>query len=170
MGPIAFAEQLDKVGYYVELGVSEGATVACGGKRPSNPELADGYFFEPTILTGVNNSMRVAREEIFGPVLSVIAFSSDDEAVRLGNDTNYGLAAAVWTKDVQRAHRVAHRLKAGTIWINSYRVLANNVPYGGFGQSGIGRENGIEGLNAYLQTKSIWVELTGETRDPFKLG
>jgi (Z)-2-((N-methylformamido)methylene)-5-hydroxybutyrolactone dehydrogenase len=170
MGPIAFAEQLDKVGYYVELGVSEGATVVCGGRRPSDPELADGYFFEPTILTGVDNSMRVAREEIFGPVLSVITFSSEDEAVQLGNDTNYGLAAAVWTKDVQRAHRIAHRLKAGTIWINSYRVLANNVPYGGFGQSGIGRENGIEGLNAYLQTKSVWVELTGETRDPFKLG
>ena len=170
MGPIAFAEQLDKVSFYVDLGVSEGATVVCGGQRPQDPALADGYFFEPTILTGVDNSMRVAREEIFGPVLSVITFSSEEEAVRLGNDTSYGLAAAVWTKDVQRAHRVAHRLKAGTIWINSYRVLANNVPYGGFGHSGIGRENGIEGLNAYLQTKSIWVELTGETRDPFKLG
>ncbi len=170
MGPIAFAEQLDKVSFYVDLGVSEGATVVCGGQRPADPALADGFFFEPTILTGVNNSMRVAREEIFGPVLSVIPFSSEDEAVRLGNDTSYGLAAAVWTKDVQRAHRIAHRLKAGTIWINSYRVLANNVPYGGFGQSGIGRENGIEGLNAYLQTKSIWVELTGDTRDPFKLG
>ena len=114
--------------------------------------------------------MRVAREEIFGPVLSVITFASEEEAVRLGNDTAYGLAAAVWTKDIQRAHRVAHRLKAGTIWVNSYRVLANNVPYGGFGQSGIGRENGMEGLDAYLQTKSIWVELTGESRDPFKLG
>jgi len=170
MGPIAFAEQLDKVRYYVDLGVGEGATIVCGGQRPQDPELADGYFFEPTILTNVDNSMRVAREEIFGPVLSVITFSSEDEAVRLGNDTSYGLAAAVWTKDVQRAHRIAHRLKAGTIWINSYRVLANNVPYGGFGRSGIGRENGIEGLNAYLQTKSIWVELTGDTRDPFKLG
>ena len=91
--------------------------------------------------------MRVAREEIFGPVLSVITFASEDEAVRLGNDTAYGLAAAVWTKDVQRAHRVAHRLEAGTISVNSYRVLANNVPYGGFGQSGIGRENGIESRN-----------------------
>ena len=170
MGPIAFAEQLDKVRYYVELGVSEGATVVCGGQRPADPALADGYFFEPTILTGVDNSMRVAREEIFGPVLSVLTFATEEEAVQLGNDTTYGLAAAVWTKDVQRAHRIAHRLKAGTIWINSYRVLANNVPYGGFGQSGIGRENGVEGLNAYLQTKSIWVELTGETRDPFKLG
>jgi len=170
MGPIAFAEQLDKVRYYVDLGVSEGATVVCGGQRPADPELADGYFFEPTILSGVDNAMRVAREEIFGPVLSVITFTSEEEALRLANDTTYGLAAAVWTKDIQRAHRVAHRLNAGTIWINSYRVLANNVPYGGFGQSGIGRENGVEGLDAYLQTKSIWVELTGDSRDPFKLG
>lgn len=170
MGPIAFAEQLEKVRYYVDLGVSEGATVVCGGERPQDADLADGYFFQPTILSGVDNSMRVAREEIFGPVLSVITFTSEEEAVQIGNDTTYGLAAAVWTKDVQRAHRVAHRLDAGTIWVNSYRVLANNVPYGGFGQSGIGRENGIEGLDAYLQTKSIWVELTGESRDPFKLG
>lgn len=170
MGPIAFAEQLDKVRSYVDIGIGEGATIACGGARPTSPGLVDGFFFEPTILTGVDNSMRVVREEIFGPVLSVLTFDTEDEAVTIGNDTAYGLAAAVWTTDVQRAHRVAHRLKAGTIWINSYRVLANNVPYGGFGQSGIGRENGIEGLNAYLQTKSVWVELTGETRDPFKLG
>lgn len=170
MGPIAFSEQLDKVQSYVDIGKGEGATVACGGRRPDDASLADGFFFEPTILTGVDNTMRVVREEIFGPVLSVLPFDTEEEAVAIGNDTSYGLAAAVWTKDVQRAHRVAHRLEAGTIWINSYRVLANNVPYGGFGQSGIGRENGIEGLNAYLQTKSVWVELTGETRDPFKLG
>ncbi|WP_200900788.1 aldehyde dehydrogenase [Pseudarthrobacter siccitolerans] len=170
MGPIAFSEQLDKVQYYVNLGVEEGATITSGGRRPETRGLTDGFFFEPTILTGVNNSMRVAREEIFGPVLAVIPFEDEAEAVRLGNDTSYGLAAAVWTKDVQRAHRIAHQLKAGTIWVNSYRVLANNVPYGGFGQSGIGRENGLEGLDAYLQTKSVWVELTGESRDPFKLG
>ncbi|MGE0218808.1 MAG: aldehyde dehydrogenase [Mycolicibacterium sp.] len=170
MGPIAFAEQLDKVRSYLDIGTAEGAEVVCGGRRPDTPELADGFFFEPTILTGVDNSMRVVREEIFGPVLSVLPFDTEEEAVAIGNDTNYGLAAAVWTKDIQRAHRIAHQLKAGTVWINSYRVLANNVPYGGFGQSGIGRENGIEGLEAYLQTKAVWVELTGATRDPFKLG
>lgn len=170
MGPIAFAEQLDKVRDYVAIGVSEGATVVCGGASPDADGLTSGYFYQPTILTGVDNSMRVAREEIFGPVLAVIPFDDEEDAIRLGNDTSYGLAAAVWTKDIQRAHRVAHRLNAGTIWVNSYRVLANNVPYGGFGQSGIGRENGMEGLDAYLQTKSVWVELTGESRDPFKLG
>ncbi|MBB5157259.1 aldehyde dehydrogenase [Saccharopolyspora phatthalungensis] len=170
VGPIAFAEQLDKVCSYVDIARTEGASLVCGGKRPNSANLRDGYFFEPTILTEVHNDMRVAREEIFGPVLSVIPFDTEDEAVRIANDTSYGLAAAVWTRDIQRAHRMAHQIHAGSIWINSYRVLAYNVPYGGFRQSGIGRENGIEGLDAYLQTKSVWVELTGASRDPFKLG
>jgi aldehyde dehydrogenase (NAD+) len=170
MGPIAFAEQLDKVRSYVAVGVEEGATLACGGRAPDAPELQNGYFYEPTVLTGVRNDMRVAREEIFGPVLGVITFKDETEAVRLANDTTYGLAAGIWTRDVQRAHRVAHAVNAGTVWINTYRVLAFNVPYGGFNRSGIGRENGLEGLDSYLQTKSVWIELTGESRDPFKLG
>jgi len=114
--------------------------------------------------------MRVAREEIFGPVLGAISFRDEEEAVRIANDTTFGLAAGIWTRDVQRAHRVAHAVNAGTVWVNTYRVLAYNVPYGGFNQSGIGRENGLEGLDAYLQTKSVWIELTGQSRDPFKLG
>lgn len=170
VGPIAFDQQLDKVLSYVKLGIEEGARVVCGGGRPKSPETANGYFIEPTILDGVNNQMRVAREEIFGPVLSVIGFDDEEEAIRIANDTPYGLAAGIWTRDVQRAHRVAHRVSAGSVWINTYRVLAHNVPYGGFKTSGIGRENGLEGLSAYLQTKSVWVELTGQTRDPFKLG
>ena len=170
MGPIAFAEQLGKVRGYVELGVQEGARLVTGGREPEEPELRDGYFFQPTVLTGVDNGMRIAREEIFGPVLGAIAFRDEDEAIRIANDTTYGLAAGIWTCDVQRAHRVAHAVNAGTVWVNTYRVLAYNVPYGGFNQSGIGRENGLEGLDAYLQTKSVWVELTGQSRDPFKLG
>jgi acyl-CoA reductase-like NAD-dependent aldehyde dehydrogenase len=170
MGPIAFAEQLAKVRGYVELGIEEGAHVVTGGSEPDEPELQDGYFFQPTVLTGVDNGMRVAREEIFGPVLGAISFRDEDEAIRVANDTTYGLAAGIWTRDVQRAHRVAHAVNAGTVWVNTYRVLAYNVPYGGFNQSGIGRENGLEGLDAYLQTKSVWIELTGQSRDPFKLG
>jgi aldehyde dehydrogenase (NAD+) len=170
MGPIAFAEQLVKVRSYVQVGVEEGAELACGGKQPDAEELQNGYFYEPTVLAGVRNDMRIAREEIFGPVLGVITFEDEAEAIRLANDTTYGLAAGIWTRDVQRAHRIAHAVNAGTVWVNTYRVLGFNVPYGGFNQSGIGRENGLEGLDAYLQTKSVWIELTGESRDPFKLG
>jgi aldehyde dehydrogenase (NAD+) len=170
MGPVAFKEQLDKVMGYIRSGKEEGARVAYGGEVPGAPELQDGYFVEPTILTGVSNDMKVAREEIFGPVLSVIPFRDEEEAIRQANDTRYGLAAGVWTKDLQRAHRVAHALKVGTVWVNSYRTVSFNAPFGGYKMSGIGRENGLEVLKEYTNVKSVWVELSGETRDPFKLG
>ena len=170
MGPVAFPEQLDKVLGYVELGVREGATVAAGGGRPTSEETRGGLFVEPTILTNVRNDMRVAQEEIFGPVVCIIPFDTEAEAIELANATEYGLAAGIWTRDVGKAHRVAGRIRAGTIWVNSYRVLSYAVPFGGFGMSGYGRENGAEAIREYTQTKSVWVELSGATRDPFRLG
>jgi acyl-CoA reductase-like NAD-dependent aldehyde dehydrogenase len=168
VGPLAFAEQRDKVLSYISLATDEGATVVCGGGRPGG-ELSTGLFVEPTILDEVRRDSRVAMEEIFGPVLCVFEFADEDEAVALANSTDYGLAAGVWTRDLARAHRTAAALKAGTVWVNSYRVLAHNVPYGGLGKSGIGREFGLESIEEYLETKAVWIELTGETSDPFRL-
>jgi (Z)-2-((N-methylformamido)methylene)-5-hydroxybutyrolactone dehydrogenase len=170
MGPVAFQEHLTRVLDFVSDAKEEGATVVAGGGRPTDPELANGYFVEPTVLTGVSNDMRVAQQEIFGPVASVIPFDTEDEAVALANDVEYGLAAGVWTRDVGRAHRLAARIRAGTVWINAYRTLSFSVPFGGYKMSGFGRENGLEAIREYTQVKSVWVELTGATRDPFRLG
>ncbi|MGH3146989.1 MAG: aldehyde dehydrogenase family protein, partial [Rubrobacter sp.] len=170
MGPVAFKEQLDKVQDYIEAGREEDAELVSGGRRPDTEELRDGYFIEPTIFAQVRNDMRIAREEIFGPVLSVIPFEDEEELVRQANDTEYGLAAGIWTRDIQKAHRVANALRAGTVWVNSYRTLSFNAPFGGYKMSGVGRENGLESIKEYTQVKSVWVELSGQTRDPFTLG
>jgi aldehyde dehydrogenase (NAD+) len=170
MGPVAFKEQLDKVQGYIQVAQEQGAELVAGGRRPDAEELKDGYFIEPTIFTQVRNDMRIAREEVFGPVLSVIPFENEEELIRQANDTDYGLAAGIWTKDIQKAHRVAHALRAGTVWINAYRTLSFNAPFGGYKMSGIGRENGLEAIREYTQVKSVWVELSGQTRDPFTMG
>ncbi|KAA1014638.1 aldehyde dehydrogenase [Pseudonocardia sp. EV170527-09] len=167
MGPVANGPQYEKVLGYLETAKAEGNTVAYGGAAESG---LGGYFVQPTVITGVTPESTVYREEVFGPVLATLRFTDEDEAVTLANDTPYGLAGAVWTKNVHRAHRVAGRIRAGTVWINAYRVVAPSVPFGGFGHSGLGRENGVAAVEEYLENKSVWVELTGGTRDPFTLG
>jgi len=167
MGPLANAPQFNKVLDYVKVALSEGAKVATGGGKC--PRLG-GLFFQPTVLYDVNNGMRIAREEVFGPILSVIRFRHEEEAVSIANDSRFGLAAAVWTKDIHRGHRVAHRLRAGTVWINAYRVVSYAAPFGGYKESGIGRENGTDSILEYTETKSVYVELSGQPRDPFTLG
>jgi aldehyde dehydrogenase (NAD+) len=169
MGPIATEAQHAKIAAMVGEAVDGGARVLVGaGNGVTLPER--GRFAAPTILVDVAPEATIAQEEVFGPVLVVQPFRDEDEAVAIANGTAYGLAAGLWTSDVRRAHRVAGRLRAGTVWVNSYRVLSYAVPFGGFGLSGIGRENGFEAIKGFTETKSIWVELTGATRDPFVLG
>jgi aldehyde dehydrogenase (NAD+) len=167
MGPMSNAAQLATVSGFVDRARSDGAVVVEGGQQDG---ALGGLFYRPTIVSNVTPDMEIAREEIFGPVLAVLTFETEEEAIEIANSTVYGLAAGVWTNDLRRAHRVAHALRAGNVWVNSYRMVAPNVPFGGSGASGWGRESGVDAVHEYTQTKAIWVELAGNTRDPFVLG
>ena len=157
MGPLVSAEQQTRVRGYIAAGEEEGARVAYGG---SSSGEGPGYFVRPTVFTGVSDGMRIMREEIFGPVAMVAPFSDEDEAIARANDTHFGLAAGIWTRDVKRAHRVAAAVTAGTVWVNTYGMFDAAIPYGGFKMSGYGKELGREALEQYLQTKTVWVDLS----------
>jgi acyl-CoA reductase-like NAD-dependent aldehyde dehydrogenase len=158
MGPVVSKSQMETVLSYIESGKQEGARVVAGGGRASVPG-GKGYFVEPTIFEGVTNSMKIAREEIFGPVLSVIPFKSVEEGIAQGNQTGYGLAAAVWTRDVSKALKAAKAIRAGTVWVNAYNLFDAALPFGGFKESGFGREMGSVGLDGYTEVKTVWVDL-----------
>jgi betaine-aldehyde dehydrogenase len=163
MGPQVSEEQLTRIKGYVDIARAEGATVLTGGATPQlDPQFQNGYFFQPTIFSDVDNKMRVAQEEIFGPVSSVITFNDDDELIQKANDTIYGLSAGIWTRDITRAHRFAKAVKAGVVWINTYNMMNAASPFGGYKQSGYGREMGRHALELYTQVKSVWVDLSGK--------
>jgi len=167
MGPLISEQQRDRVMGYVASGLKEGAAVVTGGRIPDSPELKEGFFIEPTIFSGVGNSMKIAQEEIFGPVLSVIKYKTVDEAVAMANDTMYGLGGGVWSRDKEKAMAVARRLRAGTVWINEWHLISEKAPFGGYKQSGIGREFGIEGLREYTETKHLHVDELGSREKKF---
>ena len=167
VGPVTTPPQLEKILGYIDIAKSEGAECLLGGGPPSNPELANGWFVEPTIFSGVRNEMRIAQEEVFGPVLAVIPFDSDEEAIHIANDTNYGLAAGFWTQDMRRILKVSSAIQAGTVWVNTYRTISYMSPLGGYKHSGIGRENGLASIQNYMQTKSVMISTAESVANPF---
>ena len=167
IGPITNQPQLEKVLHYIDVAKGEGATPVLGGGRATRPECGNGWFVEPTIFAGVHNRMRIAQEEVFGPVLAVIPFEDEDEAIAIGNDVVYGLAAGVWTQNMRRALLMADKLQAGTVWINTYRAVSYLSPFGGYKKSGIGRESGQDMIREYLQVKSVWISTATDVPNPF---
>jgi acyl-CoA reductase-like NAD-dependent aldehyde dehydrogenase len=167
IGPVTNKPQLDKILKYIEIATGEGARAVLGGARAVRPECGDGWFVEPTIFEGVNNRMRIAQEEVFGPVLAVIPFEDDDEALAIGNDVVYGLAAGVWTQSMRRALMMAEKLQAGTVWVNTYRAISYLSPFGGYKRSGLGRESGQDMIKEYLQVKSVWISTATDVPNPF---
>jgi acyl-CoA reductase-like NAD-dependent aldehyde dehydrogenase len=161
MGPLVSAAQRERVEAYVARGKEEGARLETGGGRP--PDLERGFYLEPTIFDGVTPDMTIAQEEIFGPVLGVMKYGEEEEAVELANGTAYGLAASVWSRDLRRAQAVARRIRAGTVWVNHHHLLSAAAPHGGYKESGVGRELGLWGLYEYTELKHLFVDETGET-------
>lgn len=168
VGPITTRTQFDKIMAYIEIGRAEGARCILGGSARVDPTSPEAAFVEPTIFDSVSPRMRIAQEEIFGPLLSCIRFRTEEEALEVANGVPYGLAAGVWTANMSRALRMAQRLQAGTVWINTYRAAGFQMPFGGYKQSGYGRENGLDAIDDFLQTKGVWIGL-GETNDPFRM-
>ena len=167
VGPVTTQPQYQKILSYIDVAKNEGAQCVLGGGPADNPELGEGWFVQPTIFAGVTNTMRIAQEEVFGPVLSAIKFKDEDEAVSIANDILYGLAAGVWTQNIKRAITVSDRLQAGTVWVNTYRAVSYMSPFGGYKRSGLGRENGKDAIYEYLQTKSVWISTAEDTPNPF---
>jgi acyl-CoA reductase-like NAD-dependent aldehyde dehydrogenase len=169
VGPVTTLPQYERVLNYIDIAKKEGAKLLMGGGPATRPECGSGWFVEPTIFAGVQNRMRIAQEEVFGPVLSVIKFKDEDEAVAIANDVRFGLSAGVWTSDIGRAIRMSERIKAGTVWVNTYRAVSYMSPFGGYKDSGVGRENGIDAISEYLQVKSVWINAGATTGNPFIL-
>jgi (Z)-2-((N-methylformamido)methylene)-5-hydroxybutyrolactone dehydrogenase len=167
VGPVTTPAQYAKVLDYIGIAQGEGATAVLGGAAASRPECGDGWFVEPTVFTGVDNGMRIAQEEVFGPVLAVIPFRDEDEAVAIANDVRFGLGAGVWTTDIGRAFRMSARIRSGTVWVNTYRAVSYMAPFGGVKDSGLGRENGITAVDAYLEDKTVWVNTGAAVGNPF---
>lgn len=169
IGPITTKSQFDKIMQYIKIAKTEGAECVLGGDQAEGEELKAGLFIKPTIFTEVTNNMRIAREEVFGPVLSVLRFKDEADAIRIANDSTYGLAAGVWTENLSRALRMEKQLQAGTVWINSYRALSYMMPFGGVKSSGIGRENGLDTIKEFMTTKSVWINTSDNISNPFLL-
>jgi (Z)-2-((N-methylformamido)methylene)-5-hydroxybutyrolactone dehydrogenase len=167
VGPVTTRPQYDKVLGFIDIAKAEGAKLLLGGRAASRAECGQGWFIEPTIFSEVDNRMRIAQEEVFGPVLSIIRFKTEEDAVQIANDVRFGLGSGVWTSDIGRAFRMSERLQAGTVWVNTYRAVSFMSPFGGYKDSGLGRENGIDAIGEYLQTKSVWINTGAATGNPF---
>jgi aldehyde dehydrogenase (NAD+) len=167
VGPVTTRPQYEKILDYIAIAKKEGANCVLGGGPYTGPGAKGDQFVEPTIFTGVRNDMRIAQEEIFGPVLAVIPFEDEEDAIEIANDIDFGLAAGVWTSDIGRSFRMAEKLKVGTVWVNTYRAVSYTSPFGGYKRSGLGRENGVDAIYDYLQVKSVWVATETTARNPF---